>query len=72
MSESNFEYEYKRFRDFAETSADWLWEMDEDLRFTWFSDSVREVAGVEPEWHYGKTREDLLGDDPLRLRLLGI
>ena len=55
--------EYQRFRDFAETSAGWLWEMDRNLRFTWLSDSVREVSGVSPDWHYGKTRQDLLGDD---------
>jgi PAS domain-containing protein len=24
-----------RFRDFAESSTDWLWEMDEELRFTY-------------------------------------
>jgi len=53
----------ERFRDFAESSADWLWEMDADLRFTYMSGNVERVLGVAPEWHYGKTRQDLLGDD---------
>lgn len=53
----------KRFQDFAEASSDWLWETDADLKFTYFSANVRRILGVEPEWHYGKTREDLLGDE---------
>jgi PAS domain S-box-containing protein len=53
----------KRFRDFAEASADWFWEMDAELRFTYMSPNVEWIVGVPPEWHYGKTREDLLGDD---------
>jgi PAS domain S-box-containing protein len=51
-----------RFRDFAESSTDWLWEMDEELRFTYLSPNVERVVGVPPEWHYGKTRQDILGD----------
>ncbi|MCH7831540.1 MAG: PAS-domain containing protein [Proteobacteria bacterium] len=28
----------ERFRDFSETASDWFWEMDENLRFSYFSD----------------------------------
>ncbi len=49
----------QRFRDFAEASSDWFWEMDEDLRYSWFSPNVVNITGVPAEWHYGKTREDL-------------
>ena len=52
-----------RFKDFAESVSDWFWEMDENLRFSYISPSVERIIGVAPEWHYGKTREDLLGDD---------
>lgn len=52
----------QRFRDFAESSGDWLWEMDEQLRFTYMSPNVERILGVSPEWHYGKTRLELLGD----------
>lgn len=58
----DYELEYQRHRDFAYASADWFWEMDANLRFTWMSRSVHDVLGVAPEWHYGKTREELLGD----------
>lgn len=53
----------ERFQDFAESSADWFWEMDRDLRFTWMSSNVERIVGVPPEWHFGKTREELLGPD---------
>jgi len=49
----------QRLLDFAEASGDWLWEMDADLRFSWFSDQVEQTTGVPPSWHYGKRREDL-------------
>lgn len=52
----------ERFKDFAESSTDWYWEMDADLRFTYFSDRFEESTGMPPEQMLGKTRRDLLGD----------
>ncbi len=57
--ESDLRRSEARFRDFASATSDWFWEMDEELRFTYFSPSVEEITGVPPEWHYGKTREDI-------------
>ena len=37
--------------------------MDADLRFTYMSANVEKILGIPPEWHYGKTREELLGED---------
>lgn len=37
----------------------WIWETDEHHRFTYLSDSVARFAGRPPEWHYGKTRQEL-------------
>lgn len=54
------EQSHRRFKDFAEISSDWFWEADDQYRYTWFSDNVSEFVGVPPEWHYGKTRFDLL------------
>jgi PAS domain-containing protein len=31
----------KRFRDYAELTSEWFWEQNAELRYTWFSDSVR-------------------------------
>ena len=48
-----------RLNDFARSTSGWFWEMDENLRFVYFSPTFEDVTGVAPEWHYGKTREDL-------------
>jgi len=48
-----------RFRDFAETSADWFWEQDSEFRFTYISTSHFEVTGLHPEENYGKTRREI-------------
>ena len=37
----------------------WVWETDEEYRFTYMSDSVVSFTGRPPEWHYGHTREEL-------------
>ncbi len=35
----------ERFRGFAESASDILWEMDENLRFTFFSENIEQIAG---------------------------
>jgi diguanylate cyclase (GGDEF)-like protein/PAS domain S-box-containing protein len=45
--------------DFAEIASDWFWEMDADLRFSYFSDRIKEVAGVDPGRAIGKSRFDV-------------
>lgn len=54
----------QRFRDFAETASDWLWEMDRDLRFTDFSEGMPARTGFPVEAIAGKTRWELVGVDP--------
>jgi diguanylate cyclase (GGDEF)-like protein/PAS domain S-box-containing protein len=51
--------EENRFQDFARATEGWFWETDAELRFTYMSPNVFDIVGVEPEWHYGKTREEL-------------
>jgi PAS domain S-box-containing protein len=48
----------KRFRDFASTASDWFWEMDKDLRFSYFSERFTDISGVPSEWLLGKTRQE--------------
>jgi diguanylate cyclase (GGDEF)-like protein/PAS domain S-box-containing protein len=45
--------------DFAEIASDWFWEMDADLRFSYFSARFREVTGLHPETAIGKSRFDV-------------
>jgi len=47
-----------RFRDFAAATSDWYWEMDEELRFSYFSDIQEELAEFVSDVLLGKTREE--------------
>ena len=47
-----------RFREFAECSSDWFWEMDADLRVSYCSDRYYEIHGTQPERLLGKTLEE--------------
>jgi PAS domain S-box-containing protein len=48
----------QRFRDVAESAGDWIWEMNEDLRFTYMSPRFFETFRVPPEAIIGKTRKE--------------
>ncbi|WP_340117225.1 ATP-binding protein [Pelagibius sp. 7325] len=48
----------KRFEDFAASSSDWFWEMDEELRFCFFSERYTAVTGVPESLLMGKTRRE--------------
>ncbi|HSG33435.1 MAG TPA: PAS domain S-box protein, partial [Sphingomonadaceae bacterium] len=66
QAEEELRRNQERFRDFAEAASDWLWEMDEGLRFSYFSHDFHEKAGVAPARLLGKTREELLAaSDPI-------
>jgi PAS domain S-box-containing protein len=48
----------ERFRSFTEAASDWYWEMDDELRFSYFSEQFKNVTGVDPEHLLGKTRRE--------------
>jgi diguanylate cyclase (GGDEF)-like protein/PAS domain S-box-containing protein len=55
-----------RFRSLTEMSADWYWEMNDQLRFTSISGSVESTTGVRPDELIGRTRwemDSLTSDD---------
>ena len=52
-----------RFRDFADAASDWFWEMDEDLRFSFFSERFEQMAGVPASRLLGKTRRELIANN---------
>ncbi len=49
----------KRFRDFAEASADWFWETDAADKFTYISPNVERILGVPARWYYGRRPHDI-------------
>jgi len=57
---------FQRLKDFAGSASDFFWEMDANLRFSYFSERFAQVTGVEPELLIGKTRQEtrMPGVDP--------
>ncbi|MCB1421215.1 MAG: response regulator [Nitratireductor sp.] len=52
----------QKLEDFAATAADWFWEMDQDLHFSFMSEQIYEAIGVRPEQILGRTRRELSVD----------
>lgn len=53
----------QRFRDVADATSDWIWELDENLRLTYISDRFREITGISPQEFLGRSRFEWLGTD---------
>jgi PAS domain S-box-containing protein len=49
-----------RFHDIVNASADWIWETDAKCRYTYASESVRDMMGYTPAEILGKTPFDLM------------
>lgn len=47
-----------RLKDFADTAADWFWEQNADLQFTFVSAENSDITGMKAHEHYGKTRRE--------------
>ena len=52
----------KRFRELAEVSGDWFFEMDADLRLSFVSDSFYDITGLTPDAVIGRRRQDIAVD----------
>ncbi|HEX9727628.1 MAG TPA: PAS domain S-box protein [Gemmatimonadales bacterium] len=50
----------ERFRALVESSADWVWEVDEAARYTYCGPACRAILGYEPEELLGRTPFDLM------------
>ncbi|WP_427158921.1 PAS domain S-box protein [Aliinostoc sp. HNIBRCY26] len=50
----------ERFRNLVEASSDWVWEVDENIRYVYVSPKVRDILGYEPEEVIGKTPLELM------------
>ncbi len=56
-------YREQRFKDFTDAGADWQWEIDAELRFTYLSPGFAKSAGLSPQGRLGWTRFDLMPRD---------
>ena len=50
----------QRLRGFASISSDWFWEMNSNLRFSYFSERARELSSTDIEAMLGKSRLDVV------------
>ncbi|MDC7220884.1 MAG: EAL domain-containing protein [Spirochaetales bacterium] len=53
----------ERFHDIAISTSDWIWEVDEDLNFTYCSGEAKTVIGYSTEELMGKSLFSFLRDD---------
>ena len=59
QAEAQLQESEARFRDFAETASDWLWETDAEGRFVYMTDPFFEKTGVPRDHVIGKTRNEV-------------
>ncbi|MBI4984917.1 MAG: response regulator [Rhodocyclales bacterium] len=63
LAEEALRREQARLRDFSESSSDWFWEMDENLRFSYFSERCQGVLQEDTRLALGRTRGELMATD---------
>ncbi|MEM7042349.1 MAG: PAS domain S-box protein, partial [Pseudomonadota bacterium] len=49
----------QRFKDIAEMTSDWFWELDAELRFSYFSERAAELSGTDTFATLGKKRSEI-------------
>jgi PAS domain S-box-containing protein len=59
LTEERLRESEQRFRDYAASSSDWLWETDDRGRFTYFSKGYLEKVGLSAVEILGKTHEEI-------------
>ncbi|WP_198013573.1 sensor histidine kinase [Crinalium epipsammum] len=57
-TESQLYRSKERFRNLVETISDWVWETDENYRYTYCSPQIYNILGYQPEQVIGKTLFD--------------
>lgn len=63
LSETTLAASEERFRDVAEASSDWIWEIDPNGSFTYLSERFEEVTGLSREDWIGASIDSLLHTD---------
>ena len=59
----------RRFRDIIQSMADWIWEVDKNCKYTYVSDSVKNVLGYTAEELLGKTPFEIMpGEEAAKIK----
>jgi len=65
-SQNELKRSLKRFRDFASSSSDWLWETDRRGHFTFVSNSVSDTLGISADTWLGRTPAEVFQGSNVR------
>ena len=69
LAQTELSASMQRFHDIAEVSADWIWEVDANVCYTFVSAGVELFLGYKPKELLGKTPFDLMpADEAIRVR----
>ena len=63
LAQEALEESEQRFEDFAEIVNDWLWELDQNLRFVYLSARFEEIMGMPRERCLGRRRIELFPEE---------
>jgi len=63
LAQQALEESEQRFADFAEVAHDWLWELDENLRFVYLSARFEEIMGLPRKQVLGRRRIELFPEE---------
>lgn len=66
VREEALEETENRFRNLVEATSDWVWEVDENVCYTYVSPRVRDLLGYDPEEVLGRSPFDLMPPDEAR------
>ncbi len=55
----------ERYRQVADASSDWVWEMDADLRFSYLSSGYHRLIKVDPSLVIGKQRHEIVDPEEM-------
>ena len=59
-AEEGLRWSEQRFRDFADTAADWFWELDAELRLSYLSERYQEITGNSAQTLLGLAHREWL------------
>jgi PAS domain S-box-containing protein len=62
-AEVTLRHSEERFRDIADSMADWIWQVDENGEYTYCSEKAEDLLGYSPDEIIGKTTFDLMPQD---------
>ncbi|MBD3208446.1 MAG: PAS domain S-box protein [Candidatus Nealsonbacteria bacterium] len=67
--ERELEESKKRFEDIIRSSSDWIWEIDEEMEYTFVSEGVKKILGYDPEELIGKAPFEFMpGQEAVRVK----